>query len=79
VTGTVKWFNDAKGYGFITPDGGGRDVFVHHTAILMDGFRSLAEGQKVQFDLVETERGLQAAGVTPLGPSPSPEYIVSSS
>ncbi len=57
-------------YGFITPDDGGRDVFVHHTAILMDGFRTLAEGQKVAFEVVETERGLQAAGVTPLGPAP---------
>src|SRR5881396_3162455 len=54
ATGTVKWFNDAKGFGFITQDGGGEDVFCHHTAINMDGFRSLAEGQKVEF---ETKQG----------------------
>ena len=60
ATGTVKWFNDAKGFGFITQDGGGEDVFVHHTAINMDGFRTLAEGQKVQFDVVQ-ERGKERA------------------
>jgi cold shock protein len=56
ATGTVKWFNDAKGYGFITPDGGGKDVFVHHTAIQMEGFRSLAEGQKVEYEVTEGAR-----------------------
>jgi CspA family cold shock protein len=49
ATGIVKWFNDAKGFGFITPDGGGKDVFVHHTAIQAEGFRSLPEGQKVEY------------------------------
>ena len=65
ATGTVKWFNDAKGFGFITrPDG--PDVFVHHTAIQAEGFRTLAEGQEVQFDIVEGPKGLQAANVTKL-------------
>ncbi|HSE28189.1 MAG TPA: cold-shock protein, partial [Gemmatimonadales bacterium] len=50
MTGTVKWFNDAKGFGFITPENGGKDCFVHHTAIKADGFRTLAEGDKVEFD-----------------------------
>jgi CspA family cold shock protein len=62
-TGVVKWFNDAKGYGFITPDGGGKDVFVHHTAIQMEGFRSLAEGQKVEYEVTEGPKGPQAANV----------------
>jgi len=60
--GTVKWFNDAKGFGFISQDGGD-DVFVHHTAIQMDGFRSLKEGQRVEFDVVKGPKGLQAANV----------------
>jgi CspA family cold shock protein len=63
ATGTVKWFNDAKGFGFITQDGGGEDVFVHHTAIEADGFRSLAEGQKVTFEVTKGPKGLQAAHV----------------
>jgi CspA family cold shock protein len=61
-TGTIKWFNDAKGYGFISREGG-PDVFVHHSAIEMDGFRSLAEGQKVEFNVVQGPKGLQAANV----------------
>ena len=61
--GTVKWFNDAKGFGFITPDSG-PDVFVHHTAIVAEGFRSLSEGDKVQFEIVKGPKGLQAANVT---------------
>ena len=56
ATGTVKWFNDAKGFGFITQDGGGEDVFCHHTAIQADGFRTLAEGQKVEFDVTRARR-----------------------
>jgi CspA family cold shock protein len=63
ATGTVKWFNDAKGFGFITQDGGGDDVFVHHTAIQSEGFRTLAEGQKVEFDVNKGPKGLQAANV----------------
>ena len=58
ATGTVKWFNDTKGFGFITQDGGGEDVFCHHTAIKADGFRTLAEGQKVEFDVVKGPKGL---------------------
>lgn len=63
ATGTVKWFNDAKGYGFITPDGGGKDVFVHHTSIEMQGFRTLAEGERVVFDLTNGPKGPQAEKV----------------
>jgi cold shock protein len=62
-TGTVKWFNDAKGFGFITQDDGGEDVFCHHTAIQADGFRSLAEGQRVEFEVKKGPKGLQAASV----------------
>ena len=62
MKGTVKWFNDAKGYGFITQSGGD-DVFVHFSAIVSDGFRTLAEGDEVEFDLAQTDRGLQAAKV----------------
>ncbi|MEK7469245.1 MAG: cold-shock protein [Planctomycetota bacterium] len=64
ATGTVKWFNDQKGYGFIAPDDGGKDVFVHHTAITMDGFRTLAEGQKVQFDITQDVKGARAINVS---------------
>jgi CspA family cold shock protein len=60
--GTVKWFNDAKGYGFISQEGG-EDVFVHHTAIQMDGFRTLKEGERVEFDVTQGPKGLQAANV----------------
>jgi cold shock protein len=62
-TGTVKWFNDAKGFGFITMEGG-EDVFVHFSAIQAKGFRSLAEGSQVEFDVVQGPKGLQAANVT---------------
>ena len=63
TTGTVKWFNDAKGYGFITPENGSKDCFVHHTAIKADGFRSLAEGDRVEFDIVEGQKGPAAENV----------------
>ena len=66
ATGTVKWFNDAKGFGFIAPDQGGDDVFCHHTAINSQGFRSLAEGQKVEYDVTRGPKGLQAQNVRPL-------------
>ncbi|MBI3831345.1 MAG: cold-shock protein [Planctomycetes bacterium] len=61
--GKVKWFNDQKGYGFITPDGGGKDLFVHHTAIVAEGFRTLSEGQMVEFDVVEDVKGPKALNV----------------
>ncbi len=64
--GTVKWFSNEKGYGFITPDGGGKDVFVHHSTILGDGYKSLDEGQKVEFDVTQGPKGEQAANVKKL-------------
>jgi cold shock protein len=63
ATGLVKWFNDSKGYGFIQADGVDRDVFVHYTAIQGDGFKTLAEGQKVLFELIDGPKGPQAANV----------------
>ena len=62
--GTVKWFNDAKGFGFITPENGDKDCFVHHTAIKAEGFRSLAEGDQVEFDIVQGAKGPAAENVT---------------
>ncbi|MCH4294634.1 cold-shock protein [Shewanella sp. 3B26] len=64
ATGSVKWFNDTKGFGFITPDNGGADVFVHFRAIAADGFKTLAEGQQVQFNVEQGNKGPQAANVT---------------
>ena len=66
ATGTVKWFNDAKGYGFITPEGGGKDLFVHHTNIAGNGFKSLAEGAKVEFEAAEGQKGPEARNVAPI-------------
>jgi CspA family cold shock protein len=65
-TGTVKWFNDSKGYGFISPDGGGEDLFAHHSAIQANGFRTLQENQKVSFDIVTGPKGKQAANIKPI-------------
>jgi CspA family cold shock protein len=63
ATGTVKWFNDAKGYGFITPDDGSEDLFAHFSAINMAGFKTLKEGQKVSFDVVQGPKGKQASNI----------------
>ncbi|MEJ2630104.1 MAG: cold-shock protein [Acidihalobacter sp.] len=65
ATGTVKWFNESKGFGFIAQDNGGDDVFVHFSAIQAQGFKTLAEGQKVNFDLQQGPKGPQAANVVP--------------
>jgi CspA family cold shock protein len=62
-SGTVKWFNDAKGFGFIQPDGGGADAFAHFSAIQMEGFKSLKEGQRVDFELTQGVKGLMAANI----------------
>jgi CspA family cold shock protein len=67
ATGTVRWFNDTKGYGFIAPDDGGKDVFVHRTGIAGEGFRSLAEGEKVEFEVREGAKGPEAANVATIG------------
>ncbi len=67
VYGRVKWFNDAKGFGFITPEDGQNDCFVHHSAINAEGFRTLVEGERVQFEIVEGEKGPAARNVIRLG------------
>ncbi len=66
ATGTVKWFNDAKGFGFITPDGGGEDLFAHFSAIQGKGFKSLAENQRVEFDVTTGPKGKQASNIRPV-------------
>jgi CspA family cold shock protein len=64
ANGTVKWFDDAKGYGFITPEGGSKDLFVHHSSIAGNGYKTLAEGAKVQYDAAEGAKGPEAKNVT---------------
>ena len=66
TVGSVKWFNAEKGFGFITPDDGGQDVFVHHSAIQMEGYRDLSEGQRVEFEVTQGQKGLQAGNVRPV-------------
>ncbi|KXS36926.1 MULTISPECIES: cold-shock protein [Modicisalibacter] len=66
ATGTVKWFNDTKGYGFISPDDGGDDLFAHFSEIQADGFKSLQDGQKVSFEVTQGKKGLQAAKIKAL-------------
>ena len=66
ATGSVKWFNETKGFGFLTQDNGGQDVFVHFNAIVADGFKTLTEGQKVSFNVEDGKKGPQATEVTPL-------------
>jgi CspA family cold shock protein len=66
ASGTVKWFNDDKGYGFITPDDGGNDLFVHHSNIQMPGFKSIKEGQRVQYEAAKGKKGPEATNVTVL-------------
>jgi len=63
-SGTVKWFNDAKGFGFVTPDNGGEDLFAHFSAIQMNGFKTLKEGQKVLFEITQGPKGKQATNIT---------------
>lgn len=63
ATGIVKWFNDAKGFGFVTPDDGGDDLFAHFSAINMNGFKTLQEGQRVSFEIVQGPKGKQASNI----------------
>ena len=73
--GTVKWFSDAKGFGFIEPEGGGEDIFAHFSAIQMDGFRSLKQGGKVRYDLVHGPKGQLAQNISPVPPTAGAEVL----
>lgn len=70
ATGTVKWFNNAKGYGFVVPESGGDDIFVHYSSIQMDGYRTLRAGQPITFDVKEGPKGLHAVNIRLQGPAP---------
>lgn len=72
-SGTVKWFNDAKGFGFIEPDGGGPDAFAHFSAIQMNGYKSLKEGERVSFELTQGPKGMMAANIRPEGTPALPQ------
>lgn len=76
ATGTVKWFNDAKGFGFIEPDQGGGDVFAHFSAIQMDGFRTLKQGSKVRYELVAGPKGMLAQNIQPVDADAPGEHSV---
>lgn len=67
MQGTVKWFSSEKGFGFITPDGGGKELFVHHSSIKMEGFRKLEDGAAVEYDAEDHEKGVRAVNVRPIG------------
>lgn len=69
--GTVKWFNNAKGYGFILPEGGGEDLFAHYSSIQMDGYKTLKAGQQVNYDLIQGPKGLHATNISPVGHIPA--------
>jgi CspA family cold shock protein len=71
ATGTVKWFSDTKGFGFIEPEGGGGDVFAHFSAVQMDGYRTLRQGTRVSFDLIQGPKGSLAQNIKPLVPAPA--------
>ena len=73
ATGTVKWFNDAKGFGFIEPEAGGEDIFAHFSAIQMDGFRTLKQGSRVRFEVVQGPKGQLAQNIAALDPAVSPD------
>lgn len=72
ATGTVKWFNDAKGFGFIEPEAGGEDIFAHFSAIQMDGFRTLKQGGRVRFDVVQGPKGQLAQNIAAIKPTEDP-------
>ena len=75
--GTVKWFNNAKGYGFILPDGGGDDLFAHYSSIQMDGYKTLKAGQSVEFEIIEGPKGLQATNIQAAEEAPETSEVLS--